>query len=225
MKDSDDIRRVIEARLLELRLEAVQVSQELGFNRGYLHDYLRKGTPRKMPNDVKMRLASRLGMEPHKLGVPALVPTADFSGMGEDCEPYEPGPNDLRPPPHIALFRVRSRSLDAHPRNIKPGRLVGVNLNQVDPAQIANGAVVVAQLYDRVELTRSHGTVFRQFLAPDKLVTNSTGGNSIISLDDPMKPFVAVIKGVLAYVVDDLHSDSLPPAHEPPHGVRHRMPS
>lgn len=210
MKDSDseEIRRLIEARLIELRLDAVQVSHDLGRNRGYLHDYLRKGTPRVMPTDLKLRLANRIGVDPHLLGVPALVPAAQFTEYSDDDgESYTPGPNALRPPTHIALFRIRSRALDAHPRGITPGKILGMNLNVVEPDKIATGTVVVAQIYDRVELTRSHGTVFRQFIAPDKLVTNSTGTNSIMSLDDPHRPFVAVIKGILAYVVDDLECD------------------
>jgi hypothetical protein len=205
MEDSDDIRRLIEARLAELRLEAAAVSVELGRNRGYLHDYLRKGSPKVMPNDVKSMLARKLGVPPARLGVAPTLQDLYAAGLAEsDAEPYVPGPDMPVPPPHIAQFVMRSRALDRHPRGIRPGQVLAMNLNRVEPGSLTAGTIVVAQLYDRAELTRSHGTVMRQFLPPDKLVTNSSQANDIMSLDDPTRPYIAVIKGALAYIVEEV---------------------
>lgn len=205
MRDSDQIRRRIEDRLNELGLEAVQVSQELGFNRGYLHDYFRKGTPKVMPAETKVKLAQRLRISPADLGVSGFTPTVRPSGFFDDVKPYTVDRADF--PPHIVLFEIQSRALDNHPHSIIPGRLAAININKTDPAQIPVGAIVIAQLCDRSDLTKSHGTVMRQFLPPDKLATNSSTGNAIMALDDSSLPFVAVIKGTLAYMVDAVNHD------------------
>lgn len=205
MRDSDDLRRRIEARLLELGLDAVVVSQELGFNRGYLWDYFRKGTPKTMPTETKIKLAERLKLQPAEIGVVGVLIVPRGGGFSDDAEPYFSEGGDF--PAHIGLFKVKSRALDKHPGNVVPGRLAAFNLNRIDPGKIAPGTVVVAQLYDREVLTKCHGTVLRQFLPPDKLVTNSSGGNDIMALDDPQRPYLAVIKGTLAYMVDALDSD------------------
>jgi len=205
MRDSDQIRRRIEERLNELGLEAVQVSQELGFNRGYLHDYFRKGTPKIMPAETKIKLARRLRISPTDLGVSGFVPIVRSSSFLDDVKPYIVDRADF--PPHIALFEIQSRALDRHPNNIVPGRLAAINISKTDPARIPVGAIVIAQLCDRTELTKSHGTVMRQFLPPDKLATNSSTGNDIMALDDSSRPFVAVIKGTLAYMIDAVNHD------------------
>jgi hypothetical protein len=206
MHDSDDIRRLVERRLGELRLKSAEVSRSLGQNRGYLFDYIRKGTPKVMDTETKLLLADRLQLPPQALGVPQTVIAARAThpgGFSDDAEPYRPGPNLAAPPPHIAMFRVTGKALDQHPRGLTPGKVIGININDVDPAHIQPGAIVIAQLYDRAELTRCHGTVLRQFLPPNKLTTNSSETNEIFGFDDPGNPFIAVIKGTLAWVLDD----------------------
>lgn len=201
MRDSDDIRRRIEQRLLEMDLEHAVVSVEIGKNRGYLHDYLRKGTPKHMPMETKLLLAERLKIAPTALGLNTVM--VQPSGLGEDATTYVP-PRDFPLPLNMAMFRMKTRALDEHPKRIQPGTVLMVDLNLSDPMKIATGSIVVAQLYDRNEMTRSHGTIIRQFLAPNKLVTNSSEHNEVMSLDDPSLPIIAVIKGTLAYLMDSL---------------------
>lgn len=210
-EDSDEIRRFIEARLEELGLDAAVVSVKIGKNRGYLYDYLRKRSPKRMPDETKVKLAKHLKAPPTKLGV---VPWGGrFSathgvvgGFADDAVPYQ-GPSFATFPSHLAPFTVKSRSLDQHPRRIVPGMVLVMNLTVVDPAEIELGKIVVAQLYDRDELTKCHGTVIRQFLPPDKLVTNSSETNEIIALDDPNLPYIAVIKGALEHIWIDVREN------------------
>lgn len=204
MEDSDEIRALIERRLVTLGLDQAVVSKKIGRQRSYLNDYLRKKSPRLLPIDVKLRLAQEIDVPPAALGVPAVVaPPQIERGMSEDAVPYAPGPNVPVPPPHIAQFQMRSTALDQHPKRILPGQVLGMNLNEVDPAKIELGKVVVAQLFDRFEGTKCYGTVIRQFIAPNKLITNSSSANEIITLDDPASRVIAVIKGTLAYIIDE----------------------
>lgn len=85
-----------------------------------------------------------------------------------------------------------------------PGHLLAFDLNKTNAADIPSGSIVVVQLYDKRDLTKSHGTVIRQFVAPNKLITNSSEHNEIISLDDSSLPYEPVIKGTLVSVVREL---------------------
>lgn len=187
---------------MELGLEAAVLSVELGFNRSYLHDYFRKGTPKRMVNETKLKLADKLHLQPAAIGAVALAkPVATEGGLAEDAEPYYL--DDMgRPPPHIARFVMKSTALMRHPQRIAPGTVLDFNINNIDPAGIKPGEIVLASLFDRHEMVKSHGTIIRQFLPPDKLVTNSTGHNEIIALDDPDKPYIAVIKGTLSHIIE-----------------------
>jgi hypothetical protein len=120
-------------------------------------------------------------------------------------------------PLNMAIFKMRSRALDQHPKRILPGALLMIDLNQVDPSNIDTGAIVVTNMLDRAELTRGHGTIIRQFVAPNKLVTNSTSHNEILSIDDPTAPFEIVIKGVLMYLIDTVTTTGRtgPSTHHP----------
>ena len=203
MQDSDEMRAFIERRLQLLKLDQAEVSRKIGRQRSYLNDYFRKKAPLFMPLELKLKLAPLIQVQPAALGVPAVMALQHVEGgLMEDAIPYLPGRDEPIPPPHIAQFKMRSRALDQHPRKIMPGQVLGMNLNEVDPANIESGKIVVAQLLDRYEGTKSYGTVIRQFIAPNKLITNSSSINEIISLDDPASHVIAVIKGTLAYVVN-----------------------
>lgn len=188
----------------------VRLVKWLGYGRGYLWDYFNKGSPRTLPTETKIALAKKLKWAPKELGVSTGFDIVAASGFADDAEPYLADSGSL--PPHIARFTVRARTLDRHAGNIVPGRIGEFNLNMVEPAEIPPGSVVIVQLYDRRELTRCHGTVLRQFLPPDKLVTNSKGDNDIMALDDPQRPYIAVIKGILRYMLDPINDgDSYAP--------------
>lgn len=158
-----------------------------------------------MSNDLKLILAKRLKLPAAALGVPAVVAISQIpGGMMEDAVAISPRPNYPTPPANVALFKMLTNALDQRPRPILQGNILAIDLNEADPAKIAAGKVVLAQLTDSYQGTKNYGTVVRQFIPPNKLVTNSSGINEIISLTDPSTEIIAVIKGTLAYVIDDM---------------------
>lgn len=205
MKDSDELRAFIEQRLLALNIDHAVVSVRLGMKRGYMSDYFRKGSPKFLPNDKKIKLAEIIDVHPRLLGVPesALVRPRVVAGMAEDLVDYVPGPDSPIPPAHIAIKRVVNRALDQHPKRLVPGKAVAFNLRQADPKHIEPGSVVWVQLARRSDPLLHAGSVLRQFIPPDKLVTNSSEANDIMSLDDVARDLVAVIMGTMAYTIDD----------------------
>lgn len=201
----DEIRKRILSRMEELGSNPSRLSAQLGKNRAYMHQYL-KGDQKDLPYEMKVKVAEILEMELEELGVkPITAQRPAKSAFEKDAEPYVP-PRDhwLGRSPHIGFFRMKSTALDQHPERIKPGDLLAFDLNLSNPAAIPSGRIVVVQLYDKRDLTRSYGTIIRQFIAPNKLITNSSDGNEIISLDDTSLPYEPVIKGTLISVVREL---------------------
>lgn len=145
-------------------------------------------------------------MNPQQLGIAvtgiAAGPQPASGGFSEDAEAYVPPKGHyLSASPHRAIFRQKSRSLDQHPERIQPGHLLVFDLNRVRQADIPSGSVVVVNLLDKVDFARGHGTITRQFIAPNKLITNSSEFNEIISIDDVSLPWEPVIKGTLLSVI------------------------
>lgn len=205
----DPIRERIEKRLEQLGKSQSWLSVSLGRNRAYVFQYLYENRPRDIDDATKRKIAELLDMPEQELGlVPYMQPpTLHLApGFESDAELYEPGPDSyLRRMPHVAYFRQKNRSLDQHPERIRPGRVMAFDINKVKPSEIPSGSIVVVQLYDRIELLKSHGTIIRQFIAPNKLITNSSEFNEIISLDDERMPFIPVIKGTFLSIVADTH--------------------
>lgn len=183
-----------------LGLSKRQLSLKLRKGQTYIHDYLVDETPRDLPYELKLLVAEILGMSLRELGIAAIAdePRSRRQGMAEsDAEPWTPPPGHfLSSTPHIAYFKQSTRSLDQHARQIMPGQVLAFDLNRVDPADIRDGEIVVVQKYDKHELTRGLGTIIRQFVPPNKLITNSSEVNEILSIDDATLPFELVIKGV-----------------------------
>lgn len=199
MEDSDDIRRFIENRLRELDYEATVCSLRIGMNRGYLYDYLKKRSPKMMPEAVKIKLAKELKVPPQRLGV-SFSNIPQNKGFADDASPYDGADDFSFLPANLAPFTLKTAALDKHPKKLIPGTVVVVDLNVVRPDQLTIGDVVIVQVFDSRDMTKHYATVFRQFLPPDKLVTNSSGPNEIVSLEDPDNQFKFVIKGVLKYI-------------------------
>ena len=157
-----------------------------------------------MPDPLKLKLAKELKVPPHMLGLSSPTPgAAGFHGsFAEDAEPYVPGPDVMTLGPHQAAFIAKTNALECYSRPILAGAILVMNINDIMPSAIPPGTVVVAQLFDREEILKSHGTIIRQFLPPDKLVSNAKSDNQIIVLDDPTQPYIAVIRGTLMMIID-----------------------
>jgi len=182
-----------------------RLSAQLGKNRAYMHQFL-KGDQKELPYEMKLKIAEILQMEIEELGVrPIAAQRPERGDLEEDAAPFIPPQNHwLARSPNIGFFRMKSRALDQHPERIMPGHLLAFDLGKTNAAEIPSGSIVVVQLYDRRNLTKSHSTIIRQFIVPNKLITNSSDHNEIISLDDPSLPYEPVIKGTLVSVVREL---------------------
>jgi|GEM_PF-3394369 len=201
ISNADDIRRRIKERIDATGVRVTTLSESLGKNRGYLTDFL-GGSPRELSYEIKLRLASLLNLDPRELGIAEIShPPQAASGLRDDGVPYKASGDIPVPPLHIALFEVRSRVLNQHPEQIEPGHILAMDINIVEPARIAPGRIVVVQVFDKHDLLVSHGTIFRQFIPPNKLITNSSEHNAIDMLDDPTSNRLLVIKGALSYVL------------------------
>lgn len=200
----DEIRRRIADRLAELGHSQSWLSSKLGRNRGYMYEYF-QGSPANLPCETRVEIAKLLELPPRDLGIVpfAEAPPVQRGGLSEDAERYEPPAGHfLARAPNVSYFIMRSRALDQHPRRIMPGHVLAFDINHIDPKTITSGSIVVAQVFDKRELLHHIGTIIRQFIAPNKLITNSSVENEIASLDDPASPHMIVIKGVLLSVVD-----------------------
>jgi len=202
----DEIRDKIREALKKEGRSELWLSNALEMNDAYINQYL-IGKQKRLPYEIRIKIAELLHMELKELGIAGRarpVPRPQ-GGLWEDAEPYVPPAGGLLAVvPHIAYFRVTSNALDQHPERIVPGRLVAFDLNRVDPDSIPSGSIVVAQCYDRAELLVHRGTIIRQFIAPNKLITNSSEHNEMLSLDDDSQPFVITIKGTMRAVLQDL---------------------
>lgn len=201
-----DIRRNIAARLQEVGSNPSRLALQLGKSRAYIHQYL-KGEQKDLPYEMRLKIMDLLDMEPDQLDLrPIAAPAAQVRGpFDEDAEPYVP-PREhwLARSPRIGYFRMKTTALDQHPERIMPGHLLAFDLATIKVASIPSGRIVVAQLFDKHDLSAPLGYIVRQLIAPNKLITNSSDGNDIISLDDPALPFELVVRGTLRSVVREL---------------------
>ena len=203
----DEIRRAISDRLKAKGLTESEVSIRLGKNRAYMNQYL-NGTQQKLPLDVRLKLAEIIEMTPQDLGVPDLARPSSVvtTGLASDAEPYTPPANHwLARSPHIAYYRVLSKALDQHPERIMPGHILAFDTSRTRVPEMISGTIIVAQLVSRPGMSREHAIVIRQYIAPNKLITNSSGENEIISLDDSVSPYEPRIAGVLLSVVREIN--------------------
>jgi len=65
----DKIRRRIVERLDEMRRSQSWLSGQIGKHRGYIHDYLEKGSPRDLAHEDKMKVADVLKLDAHEIGI------------------------------------------------------------------------------------------------------------------------------------------------------------
>lgn len=205
----NEIRRRIKERLEDLNKSQSWLSQKLGRNRAYVYQYLEEGSPRELAYEDRLRVAELLDMPLTYLGIATVTQGTKANapaGLREDAVPFDPPrAHFLSRSPNLAYFRMKSRALDQHPERILPGQILAFDLNRTKIAEIAVGKIVIAELYDKRDLTKSHGTIVREFIPPNKLISNSSEANEIISLDDETLAFEAAIKGTLISVVQEFN--------------------
>lgn len=198
----DKIRRRIIERLDEMHRSQSWLSGQIGKHRGYFHDYLEKGSPRDLAYEDKLKVARVLQVNAHEFGIETGHHAASqASGFTEpNADVYTPGNDDIiRPMDNIGYFKMRDNSLDQHERRIMPGDVLAFDLTKTKASEIEAGRIVVANLADKLNVMRGRGTVMLQFIPPNKLITNSSAQNTILSIDDG--PYdVAILGAFIAKV-------------------------
>jgi len=64
---NDPVRQLVRAQLTALNLNMAEVSRAIGRSHSYLQQFLERGVPRSLPEDVRDELAKKLNLEPDQL--------------------------------------------------------------------------------------------------------------------------------------------------------------
>lgn len=66
----DAVRKLVERLITDRGLNPAELSRRLGKNHAYVQQYLKRGVPRTLPEEVRSRLAELLGVDEQLLGAP-----------------------------------------------------------------------------------------------------------------------------------------------------------
>lgn len=167
------------------------LARALDVNEGYFSDYMRKGTPETLEHGMRMKIAKMLEIEPALLTDDEEV--VDNNAPHSDGEVYEPGPGSaITPQPNVILVRIISHSLDDHSERLVRENIAAFDSRAPELKKLKPGSIVLAER----KVDKRSDLLVRQFLPPDKLITNSSGVNEVIRVDDDE----ITIKGVFLYV-------------------------
>lgn len=146
---------------------------------------------RKLTVEWMQKIAQALDVHPEDL-----ITTAVMAGLSEDAEAYIAEDKAISAAAlaqrGLAHFRIKSNAVEL--AGYPAGTVVLIDMTPAAVESVKTGDVVVAQAYDRDELTRAT-TIVRQFVAPSLLTTNRLGTNSAFSIED--EAFDVAIKGVV----------------------------
>lgn len=74
------------------------LSREAGKNHAYIQQFIERGVPRKLPEDVRVLLSARLGMPETELGGrKPIIASYDPAEFDREVAPFEPGVSSLVP--------------------------------------------------------------------------------------------------------------------------------
>lgn len=96
------MRDLIETRVAELNTNLAEVSRKIGKNHAYLQQFIKRGVPRKLPEDIRAMLAAELKIEENLLKgeIPARVKRANDAfptlGLVEQSDRFTPKEITLR---------------------------------------------------------------------------------------------------------------------------------
>lgn len=205
----DEIRKNIAERLEQRGVSMAALSKKLNKNHAYVQQFL-TGRQQNLPYEERLIIAEFLDMQPHKLGIakPAAKQRPPAVGVFcEDAVPYVPpaGHYLASTPSHFWMMTQTTNSLNQHSENIKKGDVIVFDLNKTDLTKLTPLTIVAANMCDRTELLKSFGTLVRLFVPPNKLITNSSEMNEIISLDDESLPFIPVLRGSFVSLIREMN--------------------
>lgn len=205
----DEIRKNIIERLEQRGLSMAALSRKLNKNAAYLQQFL-SGKQHTLPYEERLIIAEFLDMKPQALGIaPPARPHSGSTGGGfsQDAVPYIPPRGHFlsATPKHFWMLTQMSNSLDQHSEKIKKGDVLVFDLNAAEVDKIPSMTIVAVQMCARAELLHSFGTMTRIFIAPNKLITNSSELNEIIAIDDETLPFIPVLRGSFKSIIRELN--------------------
>ena len=202
-----DVREIIKQRLKAQGKSMAWLSRELGRNHAYVQQFVDRHSPQQFEYRDAVKVSKLLGIALTDLGVDPDVMASPHaggahpSGLREDAESYVPPPGSyLATAPGVEYLRARSNVLDKHALAIRSGDILVVDISAGVLDRIVSGDAVIVQLYHKPECMAAT-TVMRQFVAPGLLITNSSGANEIMRMDDDALPFEPVIKGKIVSVL------------------------
>ena len=85
----DDPRRMLDRLLTEKGVDYAQLSASIGRNPAYIQQYIKRGSPRRLGEQDRARIAAYLGVSEALLGGPALRVAAPTPGASVDGEAVE----------------------------------------------------------------------------------------------------------------------------------------
>lgn len=206
--DEDDVRSLIATRLANLGISESKFSEMLGKDRSYINTYMKRRSPRKLAHEDKVAAARLLKLSRKELGVedPPATQVAP-SGFREDAASYNVATTPyLTCPDHHYWYVMRTLCLDQHPERIKPGDRLLVDLNVNNHARLKTGDVIVVSAISKNNPDRVI-TLVREFVAPNKAITNSSAENQIFSFDDDNLDFDHVIRGRVVSITRSFMDD------------------
>jgi len=192
-----DTRDVIVKRLVKLGKDLKWLSRELGQNETYFSQFVRRGSPRDLTMEQKLKVADVLEIPAEALGVEGILRVKKNSvvrGLSDEAVPYT-GSGSGVVELHRAKFTMMSDALENHPLRIMPGDILTFDMSAEAINNVQSEKIVVAQRYSKKELLDGR-TIIRQFVRPGLLITNRASDNEIISLSDASSPYETHIKGV-----------------------------
>lgn len=86
-KALDALRQRLLDRLLELDIDQKELSLAAGKNHSYVNQFIFKGVPEKLPEDVRYVISQRTGLSPTQLG----APNFGVSDQGREWQPEQTG--------------------------------------------------------------------------------------------------------------------------------------
>jgi len=176
----DKVRELIKDGMRKKGMSMKALSESLGRNHAYIQQFIERHSPAKLPPALAPKLAALLEIPLRELVDNDLLHIDNISRSGEgytgfsdDAESYILPPksdfSDSLSNANLSPFKIRTAVLDAI--GVKPGDVRLFSMSKKSIENLRTGDVVVCQAFNQDGAAK---TVIRQFIAPSKLMANST---------------------------------------------------
>lgn len=161
------------------------LSEQLGQNETYIHQFIRRGSPRDLPFEMKLEVANLLDMDLEELGVADYEVRPKAGAPKSDAEPFEPSPSNLLVRhPKVIYLRMKSNVLENHPLRIREGDILAFDVSDDPWEKLRTESIVWADVHDKKSRAPEPRLLVREFVRPGLLITNRKQDNEIIAVSD-----------------------------------------